>query len=232
MIEGAAEALRALSSKPYTIKYHLRTLGGPFVRNQTHFSTFRRPVPFDRWCLGRVPVRMLLCTILSQEVHRVEPSRSLSDLRLIYCAGGTAVHMRPIFRDIDPLCTSKSAPSVLALPLGSLRSLKSDRLLAGMRDESHVVTRHSPAVAGGGPVPCQSWKKGADGYDCATDRVNIHVYKKKTGFCVVMCGCLKAFLPWRREPRSGRIAPPTYLIGSPVDLPRSSPAFPVEPRCH
>jgi hypothetical protein len=64
-------------------------------------------------------------------------------LRLIYCAGGTAVHMRPIFRYIDPLCVSKSASSILALPLGSLRSLKSDRLLDQRRLDldNHSVNR-------------------------------------------------------------------------------------------
>jgi len=50
-------------------------------------------------------------------------------LRLIYCAGGTAVHIRPISRYLDPRCASKLVESVLALPLGSRRSLKSDRLL-------------------------------------------------------------------------------------------------------
>jgi hypothetical protein len=177
VIEGAAEALRALSSKPYTIKYHLRTLGGPFVRNQTHFSTFQLPAGVDWRQLGRLPGGMLRCTILFQEVHRVGPCR-------------------------------------------------------GVRDEMRSVAPRSPAVAGGGPVPGQSWKKSPGGHDCASDRANIHLFKIKPGFHVVMAGSRWAFLPWRRESRSGRIAPPTYLIGSPVDLLRSSPAFPVEPRCH
>jgi antibiotic biosynthesis monooxygenase (ABM) superfamily enzyme len=36
-------------------------------------------------------------------INVLRPS-SLSDLRLIDCAGGTAVHMGPMFRYIDPLC--------------------------------------------------------------------------------------------------------------------------------
>ncbi len=47
----------------------------------------------------------------------------------IYCAGGIAGHICPFFRYIGPLCASKMGKSVLTLPLGSLRSLKSDRLL-------------------------------------------------------------------------------------------------------
>jgi hypothetical protein len=53
---------------------------------------------------------------------------SLSDLGLIYCAGGRAAHSFPISRSIARLCASKSANSVLALPPCSLRSPKSDRL--------------------------------------------------------------------------------------------------------
>jgi hypothetical protein len=56
-------------------------------------------------------------------------ARSLSDSGLIYCAGGRAAHSSPIFRYIAPLCASKSANSVLALPPCSLRSPQSDRLL-------------------------------------------------------------------------------------------------------
>jgi hypothetical protein len=56
-------------------------------------------------------------------------ARSLSDLGLIYCAGGRAAHSSPIFRYIAPLCASKSANSVLAPPPCSLQSPKSDRLL-------------------------------------------------------------------------------------------------------
>jgi hypothetical protein len=55
--------------------------------------------------------------------------RSLSDLGLIYCAGGRAAHNSPIFRSIAPPCASKSENSVLALPPCSLRSPKSDRLI-------------------------------------------------------------------------------------------------------
>jgi hypothetical protein len=62
------------------------------------------------------------------------PARSVSDLGLIYCAGGRAAHNSPIFRSIAPLCASKSANSVLALPPCSLRSPKSDRLLADFSD--------------------------------------------------------------------------------------------------
>jgi hypothetical protein len=61
---------------------------------------------------------------------RLIGARSLSDLGLIYRAGGRAAHSSPISRSIAPLCASKSANSVLALPPCSLRSPKSDRLLA------------------------------------------------------------------------------------------------------
>jgi hypothetical protein len=60
---------------------------------------------------------------------RLIGARSLSDLGLIYRAGGRAAHSSPISRSIAPLCASKSANSVLALPPCSLRSPKSDRLL-------------------------------------------------------------------------------------------------------
>jgi hypothetical protein len=55
--------------------------------------------------------------------------RSLSDLGLIYCAGGTAVHFPDPFRQIATAILLKRSKNGLALPLGSLRSPKSDRLL-------------------------------------------------------------------------------------------------------
>jgi hypothetical protein len=54
---------------------------------------------------------------------------SLSDLRLIYCAGGKTAHISRLFRCIEPLCASKSRKSALAFPPCSRRLLKSDRLL-------------------------------------------------------------------------------------------------------
>ena len=56
-------------------------------------------------------------------------ARSLSDLGRFYCGGGRTAQMSPIFRCVGPLCASKSRPFVLALPLASLRTPKSDRLL-------------------------------------------------------------------------------------------------------
>ncbi len=51
-------------------------------------------------------------------------------MRLIYCASGKAIHISPFFRCIGTLSASKTGKSVFAFPLGSLRSLKSDKLLA------------------------------------------------------------------------------------------------------
>ena len=56
--------------------------------------------------------------------------RSLSDLGRFYCGGGRTAQMSPISRYVGTLCASKSWPFVLALPLASLRTPKSDRLLA------------------------------------------------------------------------------------------------------
>lgn len=54
---------------------------------------------------------------------------SLSDVRLVGCAGGKAVLFSPVYRGMGSPCASKSARIVLAFPLGSQRSRKSDRLL-------------------------------------------------------------------------------------------------------
>jgi len=54
--------------------------------------------------------------------------RSLSDLRLIDCTGGKAVHFSPISRDMGPLHVSKSAKAVFAFPSNSRRLIESDRL--------------------------------------------------------------------------------------------------------
>jgi hypothetical protein len=78
-------------------------------------------------------------------------ARSLSDLGLIYCARGRAAHSSPIFRYIAPLCASKSENSALALPPCSLRSPKSDRLLAsrGLSSVRQTVAYDDFPCAGG-----------------------------------------------------------------------------------
>jgi hypothetical protein len=82
---------------------------------------FPASVANERWALEHASRR------IARQV--IAAPRSLSDLGLIYCAGGRAAHSSPIFRSIAPLCASKSGNSVLALPPCSLRSPKSDRLL-------------------------------------------------------------------------------------------------------
>lgn len=59
----------------------------------------------------------------------IETARSLSDLGLIDCAGGKAVHFPSIFRCVGLLCASKSRKTGLAFPPCSRRSPKPDRLL-------------------------------------------------------------------------------------------------------
>ena len=54
--------------------------------------------------------------------------RRLSDLGSIYCAGGRAAQIFPIFRCVGALCALKSGKFDLALPPCSLRSPKSDSL--------------------------------------------------------------------------------------------------------
>lgn len=51
-------------------------------------------------------------------------------MRLIDHAGGKAGHFSPIPRRNDPLCAAKSAKPAPTFPLGSQRSLRSDRRLA------------------------------------------------------------------------------------------------------
>ena len=78
-------------------------------------------------------------------------ARSLSDLSLIYCAGGMTAQIRPPFRHVEPLCSSKSTKSGLALTLGSLRSIKSDKLLGAGRVGAGVLM--GAALVGNGRVP-------------------------------------------------------------------------------
>jgi hypothetical protein len=72
---------------------------------------------------------------------------SLSDLRLIYCAGGKTAHISRLFRCIEPLCASKSRKPALAFPPCSRRLLKSDRLLerqlrTGASKPGQVISNH------------------------------------------------------------------------------------------
>ena len=53
-----------------------------------------------------------------------------ADLGPSYCGGAKSVHFCANFRYIEPLCSSNSRKTVLDFPLASLRTPKSDRLLA------------------------------------------------------------------------------------------------------
>ena len=68
-------------------------------------------------------------TLLALRAMPGQAPRSLSDLGRFYCADGIAVQISAIFRCIAPLCASISQKFDLTLPLGSLRTPKSDRLL-------------------------------------------------------------------------------------------------------
>jgi hypothetical protein len=72
-------------------------------------------------------------------------TRSLSNIRLIYCANEITAHISSIFRYIVMLCASKLRKPSLALPPGSPRLLKSDRLLVMIMVRKQIGTRENPS---------------------------------------------------------------------------------------
>jgi hypothetical protein len=112
--------LRALTPNG-NVRYQLKT---PYRDGTPHVIV--EPLDFIARLAALVPKPRVNLT----RFHGVFAPRSLSDLGLIYCAGGRAAHSSPISRYIAPQIASKTENSVLALPPCSLRSPKSDRLLA------------------------------------------------------------------------------------------------------
>ncbi|MDY6929806.1 MAG: hypothetical protein SWN10_22270, partial [Pseudomonadota bacterium] len=72
-----------------------------------------------RWMISAIPDAAILIdqaqTIIAANHTAAELfyTSSLSDLRLIYCAGGKTAHISRLFRCIEPLCASKSRKSAL-----------------------------------------------------------------------------------------------------------------------